>query len=57
MGLDFAVGTEVSVGSKLLFVFDLGYQLGFQSASNDAGVSADFHTRYLHVGVGFALGS
>jgi hypothetical protein len=54
---DFSVGTEVSVGSKLVFVFDLGYQLGFQSASSDAGVTADFNTRYLHVGVGFAQGS
>jgi hypothetical protein len=55
--LDFAAGTEVTVGSKLVFVFDLGYQLGFQSASSDAGVTADFNTRYLHVGVGFAQGS
>jgi hypothetical protein len=53
---DFSVGTEVSVGSKLVFVFDLGYQVGLQSAS-DAGVTADFNTRYLHVGVGFALGT
>jgi hypothetical protein len=53
--LDFAVGTEVSVGPKLVFVFDLGYQLGLQSAS-DAGVTADFNTRYLRVGVGFGLG-
>ena len=53
--LDFATGTEISVGPKLIFVFDLGYQLGFQS-TEAAGTSADFNTRYLHVGVGFALG-
>ena len=52
---DFSLGTELSVGPKLVFVFDLGYQLGLQSAS-DAGSTADFHTRYLHVGVGFGLG-
>ena len=55
--LDFAVGTEVSVGSKLVFVFDLGYQLGLQSTSDATGATADFNTRYLHVGVGFALGT
>jgi hypothetical protein len=53
---DLSVGTEVSVGSKLVFVFDLGYQLGLQSTSI-AGANADFNTRFLHVGVGFALGT
>jgi hypothetical protein len=53
---DLSVGTEVSVGSKLVFVFDLGYQLGLQSTSV-AGANADFNTRFLHVGVGFALGT
>jgi hypothetical protein len=52
---DFAAGTEIKVGPKLIFVFDLGYQLGFQS-TEAAGTAADFNTRYLHVGVGFALG-
>ena len=55
LGIDFAVGAEINVGPKLAFVFDLGYQVGFQ-ATSDAGVNADFGTRYLHVGAGFALG-
>jgi hypothetical protein len=55
VGVDFAVGAEINVGPKLAFIFDLGYQVGFQS-TNDAGVNADFATRYLHVGAGFALG-
>ncbi len=48
-------GGDPSDDPKLTFAFDLGYQIGFQSIS-DAGVSADFNTRYLHVGVGFGLG-
>jgi hypothetical protein len=50
---DFAVGTEFALMSKLLFVIDLGYQLGFQSSSVTTG-SFD-GTRYLHLGAGLAI--
>jgi hypothetical protein len=47
---------------KLVLVVDLGYQLGFQSSTvSDAtsisdGTKVDFHTSYLHLGAGLAVG-
>jgi hypothetical protein len=62
LSLDFAVGAEVELLPKLVLVVDLGYQFGFQSSTvSDAGSisdgsKVDFHTRYLHLGAGLAVG-
>jgi uncharacterized protein YgiM (DUF1202 family) len=62
LSLDFAIGAEVELLPKLVLVVDLGYQLGFQSSTvSDAtsisdGTKVDFHTSYLHLGAGLAVG-
>jgi len=56
--LDFSVGAEIALQPNLFFVSELGYQLGFQSATaNAAGNRMDFglNTRYLHFGIGLAV--
>lgn len=56
--LDFSVGAEFALQPNLFFVSELGYQLGFQSATvDDRGDSTDvdLNTRYLHLGVGLAV--
>src|SRR5262245_54196991 len=49
--MDFSVGTEIAVVPRLSIVSGLGYQMGFQSSSE-----GEFHTSYLHLGAGFAVG-
>jgi hypothetical protein len=48
------VGTTVDLLPALFFSLELGYQEGFQTAS-DEGASFDYQTRFMHVGVGFGL--
>ena len=49
--LDVSAGIEVAVLPNLFIISGLGYQMGFQSTSE-----GDLHTRYLHLGAGFAVG-
>ncbi|HEX4403301.1 MAG TPA: outer membrane beta-barrel protein [Polyangia bacterium] len=56
--LDVAAGVSGQILPNAFVVFDLGYQWGFQSSTfSMAGqsVDVDFRTRYLHLGLGFAV--
>ncbi len=56
--LDVSAGVSGQILPNAFVVFDLGYQWGFQTATiTDAGqsVDVDFRTRYLHLGLGFAV--
>lgn len=53
--VDFSVGAEVALLPKLFVVVDLGYQLGFQSSSQDNGGTSFDGSRYLHIGGGLAI--
>jgi hypothetical protein len=56
--LDVSAGLSGQILPNAFVVFDLGYQWGFQTATiTGAGpsVDVDFRTRYLHLGLGFAV--
>jgi hypothetical protein len=53
--LDASAGTEVALLPSTVLVVELGYQLGFQTASA-SGVTVDENFDFLHLGVGLALG-
>jgi hypothetical protein len=53
--IDVSVGGEIAVAPNLAIVIDLGYQAGFQSTTEGNGGTADFKTRFLHLGAGFSL--
>jgi hypothetical protein len=54
LAVDFSVGAETPIGAHATLVLDIGYQLGFQGTSVN-GKDIESRTRFLHVGMGFAL--
>jgi hypothetical protein len=55
--VDLSVGVEAALVDRLHFVVDVGYQLGSQKGTlgSTNGGDVDVHTRYLHIGAGFAV--
>jgi hypothetical protein len=52
--LGFAAGAMVDLSRAVFLSAEAGYQLGFQGYTS-FGSSYDFHTRFLHVGLGLGL--
>jgi hypothetical protein len=52
--VDFSIGGEIAVVSKLKLLIELGYQQGYQSVDL-YGSEVKLRPRYLHLGAGVAL--